>query len=90
MLLSHAHIDHSGNLPQLIMKRLSWPDLCTTAATAHLANLMLIDSGHIHESDAEYLQQETQPAKAMKHPIEPLYTIEDAAQVAQYFESQPV
>jgi metallo-beta-lactamase family protein len=86
VLLSHAHIDHSGNLPQLVKKGYHGP-IYTTDATAHLANLMLIDSGHIHESDAEYLNKRGK--RRGEDRIEPLYTIEDAAQVAQYFECQP-
>ncbi|MGW8250527.1 MAG: MBL fold metallo-hydrolase, partial [Anaerolineales bacterium] len=86
VLLSHAHIDHSGNLPHLVKKGFRGP-IFTTDATAHLANIMLIDSGHIHESDAEYMNKRNRnkPGKW----VEPLYTIEDAAQVAQYFVSQP-
>ena len=86
VLLSHAHIDHSGNLPHLVKKGYRGP-IYATDATAHLANIMLIHSGHIHESDAEYVN------KRAKHKggetIEPLYTIEDAAQVAQYFMCKP-
>ena len=86
VLLSHAHIDHSGNLPQLVKKGYRGP-IYATDATAHLANIMLIDSGHIHESDAEYLNKRGK--RRGEDRIEPLYTIEDAAQVAQYFECQP-
>jgi metallo-beta-lactamase family protein len=82
MILSHAHIDHSGNLPHLIKKGYRGP-IHTIDATAHLSNLMLMDSGHIHESDAEYVNQKR--ARRGEPPIEPLYTTEDAAQVAQYF-----
>jgi metallo-beta-lactamase family protein len=86
VLLSHAHIDHSGNLPHLVKKGYRGP-IYATDATAHLANIMLIDSGHIHESDAEYLNKKRNRRK--EKPVEPLYTIEDASQVAQYFECQP-
>ncbi len=86
VILSHAHIDHSGNLPNLIKKGYHGP-IYTTDATAHLANIMLIDSGHIHESDAEFLNKKAN--RRGERQIEPLYTIEDATQVAQYFECQP-
>ena len=56
VILSHAHIDHSGNLPHLVKQGYRGP-IYATDATAHLANIMLIDSGHIHESDAEYLNK---------------------------------
>jgi metallo-beta-lactamase family protein len=83
VILSHAHIDHSGNLPHLVKKGYRGP-IYTIDATAHLANLMLLDSGHIHESDAEYINKKR--ARRGEPPIEPLYTIEDAGQVAQYFQ----
>ncbi|MGD9092198.1 MAG: MBL fold metallo-hydrolase [Anaerolineales bacterium] len=82
VILSHAHIDHSGNLPSLIKKGYKGP-IYATDATAHLTNLMLLDSGHIQELDAKYVNKKR--AKRGKEPIQPLYTIEDAAQVAQYF-----
>jgi metallo-beta-lactamase family protein len=81
-ILSHAHIDHSGNLPHWIKIGYSGP-IYTTPATAHLGNIMLLDSGHIHEYDAQYVNKKR--AKRGEPPIEPLYTQEDAAAVAQYF-----
>lgn len=83
VVLSHAHIDHSGNLPTLVKNGFQGP-IYTTNATAHLANLMLMDSGHIHELDANFVNQKR--AKRGEAPIEPLYTLEDAGQVAQYFQ----
>ena len=83
VILSHAHIDHSGNLPNLIKNGYHGP-IYTTNATAHLANLMLMDSGHIQEIDAKYVNKKR--AKRGEGPIEPLYTLEDAAQVAQFFQ----
>ena len=82
VLLSHAHIDHSGNLPHLVKKGFSGPIFCTPA-TAHLSNIMLIDSGHIHEYDAQYVNKKRK--KRGEPPIAPLYTQEDAAAVAQQF-----
>ena len=84
VILSHAHIDHSGNLPHLVKKGYRGP-IYTTHATAHLANLMLLDSGNIHESDADFVNKKR--ARRGEPPIQPLYTMEEAAQVAQYFES---
>lgn len=83
VILSHAHIDHSGNLPHLIKDGYRGP-IYTTEATAHLANIMLLDSGHIHEEDAQYLNKKRQ--RQGNPPIEPLYTQEDAGRVAAYFE----
>jgi len=83
VILSHAHIDHSGNLPHLVKLGYQGP-IFTTPATAHLGNIMLLDSGHIHESDAQYINKKR--AKRGEPPIEPLYTQEDAAAVAPLFE----
>ncbi len=81
VLLSHAHIDHSGNLPHLVKDGYEGP-IYATKATAHLVNLMLMDSGHIHESDAAYLNKKR--ARHGEPPVEPLYTQVDAAHVAQF------
>jgi metallo-beta-lactamase family protein len=82
VILSHAHIDHSGNLPNLVKQGFQGP-IYTTPATSHLDNIMLLDSGYIHEKDADYLNKKL--VKQGKKPIEPLYTIEDAALVAPLF-----
>ena len=84
VILSHAHIDHSGNLPHLIKDGYPGP-IYTTDATAHLANIMLLDSGYIHEDDAKYLNKKRQ--RQGKPPVEPLYTQEDAGRVATHFQS---
>ncbi|MEJ2709829.1 MAG: MBL fold metallo-hydrolase [Anaerolineales bacterium] len=86
VLLSHAHIDHSGNLPNLINSGYQGL-IYTTEATAHLANVMLMDSGHIQEEDAIYVNKKH--ARRNEPPIEPIYTLEDAARVASFFHSQP-
>jgi metallo-beta-lactamase family protein len=59
----------------------------TTPASAHLTNILLMDSGHIHESDAIYINKKR--ARRGEPPIEPLYTQEDAALVAQNFSAVP-
>lgn len=82
VILSHAHIDHSGNLPNLV-KSGYWGPIYTTAATAHLANLMLIDSGRIQEFDASFVNKKR--ARRGEKLVEPIYTTEDAAAVAQLF-----
>ena len=83
VILSHTHIDHSGNLPNLVKGGYSGP-IFATHATAHLNNIMLLDSGYIHEKDAEYINKKRE--KQGKPLIEPLYTKEDAARVAPFFE----
>ena len=84
VLLSHAHIDHSGNLPNLVKQGYAGK-IVATRATAHLAKLMLRDSGHIQESDARFVNKKR--AKKGKTPMEPLYTIKDAERVAGHFRS---
>jgi metallo-beta-lactamase family protein len=86
VILSHAHIDHSGNLPNLVKSGYSGP-IYGTAATCHLGNLMLMDSGHIQESDVEYLNKKRR--RDGQPPVEPLYTMADAARVAQQFQAVP-
>ncbi|MEN6522392.1 MAG: MBL fold metallo-hydrolase, partial [Anaerolineaceae bacterium] len=56
VVLSHAHIDHSGNLPNLVLSGFEGP-IYTTTATARLGEIMLEDSGHIQEEDAQYLNK---------------------------------
>jgi metallo-beta-lactamase family protein len=82
VILSHAHIDHSGNLPNLVKCGYSGP-IHATSATAHLANIMLMDSAHIQEIDAQYVSKKN--AKKGLPPVEPLYTVADASLVAQNF-----
>lgn len=82
VLLTHAHIDHSGNLPHLIKNGYKGP-IYATAPTADLCDVMLQDSAKIQQYDAEYATK-----KALRRgepPVEPLYTIADAAAVYQYF-----
>ncbi len=85
VLLSHAHIDHSGNLPNLVKQGYRGP-IYATPATVHLANIMLLDSGHIHEEDARHLNKHRRRGQP---PVEPLYTVDDAAAVADYFVPVP-
>ena len=82
VILSHAHIDHSGNLPNLVKNGYAGP-IYTTNATAHLANIMLMDSGHLQELDAAYVNKKRQ--RRGEPPVEPIYTMEDAGRVAQNF-----
>ncbi len=82
VILSHAHIDHSGNLPNLVKQGYNGP-IYATAATAHLANIMLLDSGHIQEEDAAFVSKHN--AREGLPPVEPIYNQEQAALVAQHF-----
>ncbi len=81
-ILSHAHIDHSGNLPSLVKDGYN-RRIYATRATCDLADIMLRDSGHIQELDVKYVNQKR--ARRGEPHLEPLYTQEDAAQVVKYF-----
>ncbi|MCU0226223.1 MAG: MBL fold metallo-hydrolase [Bryobacterales bacterium] len=82
VLLSHAHIDHSGNLPQLVKQGFRGP-IYSSAATADLCNWMLRDSAYLQEKDAEFINKRKHRRKALldtdeNHAVEPLYTMLDA------------
>jgi len=82
VILSHAHIDHSGNLPGLVKAGFDNPIYCTRA-TADIATMMLRDSAKIQREDAAYRSKKS---KAGDAPIEPLYSEDDAKKVAKLFE----
>jgi metallo-beta-lactamase family protein len=82
VILSHAHIDHAGNLPNLVKNGYEGP-IYATRATVDLATIMLADSGRIQESDAEFVNKKRLARN--EEPIEPLYTEADAARAAQLF-----
>jgi metallo-beta-lactamase family protein len=82
VILSHAHIDHSGNLPNLVKNGFDGP-IFATPATRDLADIMLKDSGHIHEWDVKYVNKRRK--KKGLPPVEPLYTIADAARTLPLF-----
>ena len=63
VVLSHAHIDHSGNLPTLVKGGFAGP-IYTTPATIDLCNWMLRDTAHIHEKDAEFLNKRREHRRA--------------------------
>jgi metallo-beta-lactamase family protein len=75
LLLTHAHIDHSGRIPKLYLDGFRSP-VYTQKATAELCTLMWPDSGHIQEMEAEWRSRKN--IRAGKAPIEPLYTSADA------------
>ncbi len=77
VLLTHAHIDHSGMLPRLVALGYDGPIHCTIA-TAELLEVMLRDSAHIQEKEAEWEARHQQESRRKSNrPTEPLYTIAD-------------
>ena len=82
VLLTHAHIDHTGKVP-LLCKEGFQGEVVTTFATADLCNIMLRDSAHIQEFEAEWRNRK---AKRSGAPLyEPLYTMEDAEAALRLF-----
>jgi len=82
VVLTHAHIDHCGKIPQLCSNGFCAP-VYATAATCDLCKIMLADSAHIQEEDAEYWNRKR--ATKDEERIEPLYTVADAAKAAKLF-----
>ena len=81
VLVTHAHIDHSGRIPMLIKQGFQGRIL-TTRLTADLLEIMLLDSAHIQESDAEWKNRKGERSGAPH--VDPLYTIEDAQRVNEF------
>jgi len=86
VVLSHAHIDHSGNLPNLARQGYNGPIHCTDA-TRDLCSIMLIDSARIQEQDALFVSK----WRAKKHqpPVEPLYRVADAEKAVNQLTGHP-
>ncbi len=78
VVISHAHIDHSGMLPRLVSEGFRGP-IYATDATCELMELMLLDSAHIQEKDAEW--ENRWRARRGKKAIKPLYVSKDAERV---------
>lgn len=85
MVLSHAHIDHSGNIPNLVRSGFQGDIICTPA-TRDLCATMLLDSGHIQERDVEFVNKRRK--KRGEPPVEPIYTRQDALDSLAYFVTQ--
>ena len=78
VVISHAHIDHSGMLPRLVAEGFRGP-IYATVATCELMELMLLDAAHIQEKDTEW--ENRWRARRGKKPIKPIYVSDDAARV---------
>lgn len=82
VVLTHAHVDHSGLLPKLVKQGFHGPIHCTKS-TEELCSILLPDSAHIQESDAELLNRKG--LRAGKRLVEPLFTVDDAYRALKLF-----
>lgn len=82
MILSHAHIDHSGRIPKLSKDGFKGDIICTSA-TRDLAAIMLLDSAYIQEKDVVYINKRKE--RLGLKPVAPLYSIEDARNCMDQF-----
>ena len=81
VILTHAHLDHSGWIPRLVKEGFKGP-IYATQPTIDLCSILLPDSGHLQEEDAEFYNKH----KKSKHtPALPLYTFDEAQDCLQYF-----
>jgi len=85
-VLSHAHIDHSGNLPTLVKKGFDGP-IFATPATRDLCEIMLRDSAHLQAKDVEYVNKRRH--RQGKNLFEPLYVEEDVFRALELFRPLP-
>jgi metallo-beta-lactamase family protein len=85
VILSHAHMDHCGNLPNLVRQGFSGP-IYSTPASRDLAAIMLLDSAKIQEEDAEYLNRHREKGEAK---VTPLYERGDVSRTMRCFVSVP-
>ena len=83
VLLTHAHIDHSGKLPNLVASGFSGP-IYATSATVKLCSIMLLDSAHIQEQEALWRNKKAKRSGAPEYI--PLYTTEDVTKTIPLFE----
>jgi len=84
VLLTHAHIDHSGKIPLLVKNGFSG-HIYTTSATTQLCSVMLLDSAHIQEQEAEWRSRKAK--RTGNNDYTPLYTTEDAVAALKLFSS---
>lgn len=89
VLLTHAHLDHSGYLPKLVREGFKGKIICTTP-TAEIAKVVLLDSGHLQEHDTEAkIKRHQKERRKSTYPEVPLYTVEDVTRTLPQFASVP-
>jgi len=85
VLLTHAHLDHCGRLPKLVKEGFKGT-VYATAASAEIANIIMLDAAHIQEEDIKHKKlRHERSGKTSPFPYEPLYTMEDAEKVNALF-----
>lgn len=84
VILSHAHIDHSGCLPLFVKNGFGGP-IYATHATRDLCSYMLLDSAYIQEKEVEYMKKKVARKKSKSEPMEPLYDSDDARKTLSCF-----
>jgi len=94
VVLSHAHLDHSGNLPTLVKDGFGGP-IYTTPSTVDLCGAMLRDSAYIQEKDAAFIAKRSARRRSIRIPVEaepgaPLYTVQDAENTLPLFHPIPL
>jgi len=86
VLITHAHLDHTGRLP-LLAKMGIFPPVYATAATLEITALILKDSAHVQEAESRRINRKR--ARAGLPPIKPLYSLEDAEAIIRHFRPIP-
>ncbi len=86
VILSHAHIDHSGNLPLLVKKGFSGT-IFSTFATRDLSNAMLLDSAYVQKKEIEFVNKKR--LKRGQNPFEPIYSVDDVLDSLEHFQAIP-
>ena len=82
VILTHAHLDHSGYIPRLVKEGFTGPVYCS-ASTFELCRILLPDSGYLQEEDAQYANR---GGFSKHHPALPLYTFQDAEDCLKQFQ----
>ncbi len=86
VILSHAHIDHSGNIPLLVKQGFLGSIYCTPP-TLEVVEVLLLDSAKIHEYDIEYVNKKRE--QRGEDPLTPLYTVKDVERCMKHFKTVP-
>lgn len=88
-ILTHAHLDHCGLFPKLVKEGFKGP-IYATSASSEIAKIVMLDSAHMQEEDAKFkAKRHAKEGRSGPHPVQPLYTTEDAEAVLPLFRGVP-